>query len=111
MRNTEDRRQKTECDGGFTLIELLIAVAFAALAAVSLMAVIREDIRLARTSSSLAAAAQAASAPEPALKDMELEMREVSTEEIELGPIRMQRVVKEIRRRDEADGVRMTVYK
>lgn len=96
---------------GFTLIEILIAVAFAALAAVSLMAVIREDVRLARASTGLAAAAQAGSAPEAALKDMEMEIREVSTEDMELGPIRMQKVVKEIRRRGEADGVRMTVYK
>ncbi len=106
-RQTANGKRQT----GFTLIEILVALAFVSIAMVSLLAVIRSDLRLVRTASASASAAQAAMIPESAMKKFGMESREISSEDVELGPIRVQRVVTEFRRRDEKDGIRLTLYR
>ena len=95
----------------FTLIELLVAFGFVAVATVSILALVRSSLRLLSASRALSQAAQASVAPHLPFKELGVRTRDVRTEEMELGPIRIKSVLIEVIPGDKSEGVRMRVYK
>lgn len=96
---------------GFTLIELLVAFGFVAMATMSILALVRQSIRLVNVSQDLNVASQAAAAPWLGQRDLGAQLRQMRSEEIELGPIHMRSVVMEIIPAGRTEGVQVRLYK
>lgn len=96
---------------GFTLIELLVAFGFVALATVSVLSLMRQSLRLVKTSEDLTLAAQAVLAPNLSVKDLGARVRELRSEPVELGPLQFQTAVLEIIPPDRTEGLQVRIYK
>lgn len=93
------------------MIELLVAFAFVALAAVSLLGLVRQSLRMMNASQDMSAASQAALAPGLGPKDLGARTREMRSEQVELGPIRFRSVLLEIVPEGRSEGIQVRVYK
>ena len=96
---------------GFTLIELLVAFGVVAVATVAILALLQSNIRLIHESQNVATAAQAAVAPNLGVRDLGVRAREIDTEEIDVGPIRLVCAILDMVPPDRSDGVRVRLYK
>lgn len=96
---------------GFTLIELIVAFAFVAMATVSVLQMVRSSLRQVLLSKNLSIASQAVLMSGLPEKERGAVVREVRSEEIEMGPVRIQSVLLEIVPQNDADTVRLRVYK
>lgn len=96
---------------GFTLIEFLVAFAVAALVIVPVLALLYSSFQLVHASEDLVVAAQAAGAASLDEKTLGARVRPISSEEIELGPLRIRSEAAEIIPTGRLDGVRVRLYK
>ncbi len=89
----------------------MVAFGFVALATMSILALVRQNLRLINASQDLIVASQAAIAPGLGRRDLGAEARQMRSEEIELGPIRFRSVVMEIIPAGRTEGVQVRIYK